>query len=171
MFATSKKFDGKSMAIISVAISYILLSLIAFIRIGWLKFVPDTPIINSGLSTLLGVIITLSLSMIYRTEWLKNFCAKIFRKTPHKDIWNDVIDFKNGSSVKAYIKDKPYYVIGYVKHIEEKGSDSYIAIGGFAKYNKITNEPMMNEPNFTNYENVAYVVHLSNVEHMEVFNT
>lgn len=92
-----------------------------------------------------------------------------FHKTPNDDIWRDVLDFKNGSNLKLYIKNADYYIIGHFKNIEEKGDDSWIAITAFSKYNKLTNDNYMNEPNYSNDKNVTLTIRLSDIEHMEIF--
>jgi len=93
----------------------------------------------------------------------------LFHKTPNEDIWRDILDFKNGSNLKIYLKNENYYVIGHHKNIEEKGEESWITLSGFAKFDKKTNENYMNEPSYINDESVIYMIRLIDIEHIEIF--
>lgn len=48
----------------------------------------------------------------------------------------DVIDFKNGSNLKVFFKEKENYLIGQYKCYEEKGADSWFALTGYAWFSK-----------------------------------
>lgn len=92
-----------------------------------------------------------------------------FHKTTNDDIWRDVINWKDGSNLKIYLKDQEYYLIGHQKNMEEKGEESWIAISAFGKFDKKTNENYREEPSYLDDENVIYTVRLSDIEHMEIF--
>lgn len=155
----------------SCVISYILIALISLLRlkINLFKLIPDTPILNSGISIILGTIISILISIVFTSNWFSEFMILLFHKTPNDDIWRNVLDFKNGSNLKVYLKNENCYVIGHHKNLEEKGEESWITLSGFAKFDKKTNENYMNEPSYIDDESVTYMIRLSDIEHIEIF--
>lgn len=170
-YTISNKKENKSLLIMSCVISYLLLSVVSLLRIKYFRILPDTPIINSALSTFIGTIFTIILSIICNNKYFKTITVKLFHKTPHNDIWRDVLDFENGSNLKVYLKDKDYYIIGHHFNHEENGNDSWLALNGFAKIDKNTNLYYKNEPRYNDGQNesVIITVRLSDIEHIEIF--
>lgn len=168
-FTLSKRIDTKNLLIFSCAISYCFLSLISLLRIKWLKTIPDTPFINSALSIILGIVIVSIIAILSQRKWFKNLTVHLFHKTLNDDIWHDVLDLENGSNLKVYLKDKDYYLIGHHKNHEEKGNDSWLALSGFAKFDKETNKNYKNEPSYINNEKIVITVRFSDIEHIEIF--
>lgn len=168
-FTISKKEDNKSVLIISCVISYLLLSLVSLIRIKFLKELPDIAIINSAISSILGIGITAIVSIIYNHKWFRFITVKLFHKTPFDDIWRDVIDFEHGSNLKVFLKNKEYYLIGHHRNHEEKGNDSWLALSAFGKFDINTNQNYKSEPCYLNDEHVIITVKFSDVEHIEIF--
>ncbi len=168
-FALSKKIDTKNILIASCVISYALLSFMSLIRIKWLEWLPNTAIINSGLSIVLGALFVCLIVILSQRKWFRKITVKLFHKTLNNDIWRDVLDLENGSNLKVYLKDKDYYVIGHHKNHEEKGNDSWIALSAFAKFDKITNENYKNEPVYLDRKDVIITIRFSDIEHIEIF--
>lgn len=168
-FTLSKKIDTKNLLIFSCAVSYCFLSLISLLRIQWFKSIPDTAFINSALSIILGIIIVSIITILSERKWFKKITVKLFHKTLNNDIWRDVLDLENGSNLKVYLKDKDYYLIGHHKNHEEKGNDSWLALSGFAKFDKETNKNYKYEPNYINNEKIIITVRFSDIEHIEIF--
>ena len=168
-FTLSKKIDTKNLLIFSCAISYCFLSLISLLRIKWLKTIPNTPFINSALSIILGIVVVSIIAMLSQRKWFKKLTVKLFHKTLNDDIWRDVLDLENGSNLKVYLKDKDYYLIGHHKNHEEKGNDSWLALSGFAKFDKETNKNYKSEPSYINNEKIVITVRFSDIEHIEIF--
>lgn len=136
--------------------------------------IPDTPIMNSALSIVLGILFVSITAVLSQQTFFKNITVKLFHKTFNDDIWRDVLDLENGSNLKVYLKGKDYYIIGHHKSHEENGNDSWLALSAFAKYDKETNKNYKNEPDYTdddikNEYNII-TVKFSDVEHIEVFN-
>lgn len=168
-FALSKKIDAKNMLIASCVISYALLSLVSIIRIKWFGWIPNTAIINSGLSIIIGVLFVCFIAILSQRKWFRKITVKLFHKTLNNDIWRDVLDLEKGSNLKVYLKDKNYYVIGHHKNHEEKGNDSWIALSAFAKIDKETNQNYKNEPSYLDRKDVIITVRFSDIEHIEIF--
>jgi len=169
-FILSKHTEPKNLLIFSCAASYCFLSLTSLLRIKWFRNIPDTAFINSALSIILGIVIVSIIAIFSQRKWFKRFTVKLFHKTLNDDIWRDVLDLENGSNLKVYLKDKDYYLIGHHKNHEEKGNDSWLALSGFAKFNKETNNNYKNEPSYINNEKIIITVRFSDIEHIEIFN-
>lgn len=168
-FSTSKKRNEKTELIASCVISYILLSFTSLIRIRWFKNLPNTPLINSDLSILLGTLIVIMIAVLLHQNYVKKVFITLFHETINDEIWNDVFDLENGSNLKIYLKDKDYYIIGHHKNHEEKGEDSWLAISAFAKFDKETNKNYKNELAYLNNEKVIMTLRFSDIEHIEIF--
>lgn len=169
-FVLSKKTDIKNSLIFSCVVSYILLSFVSLLRVRWFKQLPDTAFINSGLSIIVGVLFSCLISILSQRMWFKKATVKLFHKTLNNDIWRDVFDLEKGSNLKVYLKDQDYYVIGHLKNYEEEGNDSWIALNGFAKFDKKTNENYKEEPNYLKKSNIIITFRFSDIEHIEIFN-
>lgn len=125
--------------------------------------------INSAISVILGFIIVCIIVALSQQKHIKRIMIRLFHKTLNNDIWRDVLDLKNGSNLKVYLKDNDYYIIGHYKNHEENGTDSWLALNAFAKYDKETNKKYKNEPSYLNDSNVIITVRFSDVEHIEIF--
>lgn len=169
LFTTSKKKDGKSVLITSCVISYLLLSFVEVLRLKYFKSLPDTAIVNSVLSSAIGIVFTAIMSIIYSHKYFRKITVKLFHKTPNEDIWRDVLDLDKGSNLKVFLKDKDYYLLGHYKNLEEKGNDSWIALSAFSKRDVETNKNYKNEPDYNDKEEIVIVVKFSDVEHIEIF--
>lgn len=168
-FTVSIKVNDKSQWIISGAISYILLSIVSLLRLSPLNVLPNTAIINSAVSLLLGTISVIIVSVVLQGKSFRKIMIKLFHKTPYTDIWRDVIDLDNGSNLKVYLKDKNYYIIGKHKNHEEKGNDSWLALKGFAKYDKESNKSCVGEPNHIGDDTVIITVRFSDIDYIEIY--
>lgn len=162
---TSQHCSIKIMCCAGFIVSYIYLSVFAIVSP---YFINDV-LVQSGIITLAGAVISLCFSKIYISRLFKKFMVKFFNKTPNNDIWRDVLDFKNGSNLKVYLKEQNYYVIGHYKAHEEKGNDSWIALSGFCKIDKYTNQNYGNEPSFIDDDSCIITLNFSNIEHIEIF--
>ena len=170
-YFSSKKISSQMNMIMSCVVSYILISMIVFLRslIEQLSLIPDIAITNSGLAILLGTIFSIILSIIFSSKRFSKITVALFHKTPNEDIWRDILDLKSGSNLKVYLKNEDYYVIGHHKNQEENGDASWIALSSFAKFDKETNENYKNEPSFLDDESVTFAIRLSDIEHIEIF--
>lgn len=170
-YLCSKKISGKIVHIMSCVLSYILLTFTAFLRIkvDIISKLPDTVFVNSGVTIAIGTLLILIFSMVFISNTFSKIMVKLFHKTPNDDIWRDVLDLKNGSNLKIYVKDADYYVIGHHKNHEEKDGEAWFAISAFAKFHKKSNTPYRDEPSHLDDENVIYAIRFSDIEHIEIF--
>lgn len=143
--------------------------MLSLMRIKWFDWIPDTAIINSGLSMIMGIILVCMMVILSQRKWFRKITVKLFHKTLNDDIWRDIFDLENGSNLKVYLKDKKYYIIGHLKNYEEKGNDSWIALNAFAKFSKDTNKNYKNEPKYLDKKDVIIVIRFSDIEHIEIF--
>ena len=112
---------------------------------------------------MLGTIFSLLLAMLLRSNGLKVLMTKAFNRTQYDNIWEDVIDLKNGSNLTVYLKDKDYYFIGHCKYIEENKEDPFIAISETHTMDIETDEEIdkLNSEEYT-------VIKLSDIDYFEV---
>ncbi len=93
-------------------------------------------------------------------------------KTQYRRIWRDVIDLDNGSNLKIYVKDDNYYVYGHFRNVEEHEDDPYIAVFGYGKFDKVTNELLEYENHYLDddikNDSHIYMIRMSNVDHIEI---
>ena len=160
-FLCNKKYEKSVVVIMSCVISYSILSLIT------LFYENDNILIMSAISIILNVFMATFFSLFYKSKVFNSFLLDKFNKTVSDDIWHDVFDFKNGSNLKVYFKDKDYYVIGAYRLSEDKGNDSWFAISGYGKYNKETNDVI--DDSVINDDSVIMTFKLSDVEHIEIY--
>lgn len=161
-------------AIFSCVFSYILLSMseLFFVWIKSLELFKTNIYIRSIISIVIGLILSIIFGICYHTKKLSKFMKSISGKTQYRKIWRDVIDLDNGSNLKIYVKNDNYYVYGHFRNIEEYEDDPYIAVFGYGKYDKVTNELVENEINYMNddleNDNHIYMIKMSNVDHIEI---
>lgn len=172
-FIFSKKLDIHANIVSSVVISYLLLSIISLLRtLTPLNLLPNAALLNSCMSFIIGTVLTISLALFCNTKLFRNFTINLFHKTISTNIWNDVLDYKNGSNLKVYVKNKDYYIVGQYLAMEEDSSDPWLAMSSFGKYDKISNDPynaQNHEPNFIDDNTVKIVIRFSEIEHIEIF--
>ena len=160
-FLCNKKWEKSIILLMSCVISYITLSIIS------LFYNNDNILITSAISVIANTLMAILSAFVYKSERFNSFLLKTFNKTVSDDIWHDVFDFKNGSNLKVYFKDKDYYVIGSYRLSEDKGNDSWFAISGYQRRDKSTGDPI--EEGFIDDDSVIMTFKLSDVEHIEVF--
>ena len=139
-FFVSKKYEGKNLFIFSCVFSYLFLSIWAIIReLKIFSKLPNTIMINSAITIIIGIIVGITIGMLLRCRIFTNLLVYFTWKTPNDSIWLDMLDVKNGDSVKVYFKDKPYYVIGITSFLNFDSEDSWWAVSKFAKIDIQTN--------------------------------
>lgn len=169
-FFISRKYDIKICLAVSCVISYVLISIVALIRnIGKLSYIPNDVITNSAIAIIFGALIGFVFGIIFNTKRFSKILIWATRRSQYNDIWHDVFDFSKGTSLKVYLKNKDYYVIGVLSNMELNSKDPWWAICKIAKYDVETNLAYKNEPSYLNDENVLYTFRLSDVDHMEIF--
>ena len=121
----------------SVTISYILKAICSFVHkyiytditFSWDKRV----IILSVLSLVLSVVMVI----ITELKCVNKLILKINHKSIHDDIWQDVIDYKNGTTLR-FICDNAIYT-GVLTGHEEKGNDSWFILEDYIVEEKNAN--------------------------------
>lgn len=163
-----KRFAENYTIVFSCVISYLFVSLIGMIN--ELKIKSESlkePIVISGIAVLIAILLAFFLSIIFNSKCFKDFTLKYFHKTLYDDIWQDVFDFKNGTNLKVYIKDKEYYIMGHYRFSEEKGEESWMALSAHTYRNKETNEIIGLD--YSKNEKVLVTIRIYDIEHIEVF--
>jgi hypothetical protein len=154
----------------SCVISYIFVSLIATVNKLYIhNQYLEEPLVISAISILLSCGTSVGLAKIYVGNKFHDFMVNKFYKSPNDDIWRDVFDYKNGTNLKVYLKETPYYLIGHYKSHEEKGNDSWFVLSAFSKIDNQTNSNYSNEPDFSSRDDILITIRLSDIEHIEIF--
>lgn len=160
-FLNSKKTDRKMILVLSCLLSYLSITLISLF-----KQINNT-LVLSGVSFIVLTALTIVVSILYSTKWLKKVLVRIFHKTPHSDIWSDVLEFDKGSNLKIYFKENDIGIIGHHVVHEENGDNSWFAISAPIKFN-VETEEIIDDSN-KDKEDVIVTFRLSDVEHIEIF--
>ena len=94
----------------SCVVSYILMAIITFMRvkIGFLLLIPDNALVNSAIAIFMGTVLSICIALIVSRKWFSNVMVYWFHKTTNDDIWREVINWKDGSNLKIYLKDQEY---------------------------------------------------------------
>ncbi len=163
----SKDIQAESQTMLSCVVSYVLLSISDLLsNISFWGFIKDSVWGRSGISIILGTLLALFISSVFCAKWFSKVMVKLFHKTPHDNIWRDVLDLTKGSNLKLYIRSANYYVIGHHRNIEEKGDDSWIVLTEFIKCSKDGNQVI--EIHEGKEDMIA--IRMSDVEYAEIFN-
>ncbi len=169
-YLTSKKIDSKIKLIMSCVLSYIFVSLITTVNAFLFKSkLLELPLVMSGISIILATVLAVLTTKTFLSQWFKALMKNFVNKSPNDDIWRDVFDYKNGTNLKVYLKETPYYIIGhYITH-EEKDDKSWFALSAYSKIDKNTGLNYKNEPDYRDREEALITIRLDNIEHIEVF--
>lgn len=168
-FASKKSKEAQSEIIFSAVVSYVFIAIteVLIIKVFFLNFFHESVLMKSGLAVIVGSIGAIICALVFRAKWFSNMLVRCFNKTPNDDIWMDIIDFKRGSNLKIYERDKDYYVTGHHYANEEKGNDSWFAVTAYTKKD-VDNDKVIED--HSSDEKAILAVRLSDVDHIEIFN-
>lgn len=101
--------------------------------------------------------------MLSENKLIDILFQKINHKSIHNDVWNDIVDYKNGTRVKINTESGIY--MGILCAHEEKGNDSWFVIKDY----------YVEEADFkylsTDFEeNAKLAINLKDVKYIEIFN-
>lgn len=164
---TSKEINNDTKIIVSCALSYMLLSFSSLLaNISFFRFVNYSVLIKSAFSIMLGVVLSIAISLILRSKWFPRLMIKWFHNSLNDTIWLDVLDLENGSNIKLYIKEVNYYVYGHFKCFENKGNNSWVAIACFTK-TRIADDVVIEKHDDCND---VFLIRISDVKYVEIYN-
>ena len=161
-FCCSKKIDKKATLILSVVLSYLSMSVIQSVH------QIDNIFVLSSISFALLTLISVIVAGIFSSKRFKKSLVTLFHKTPNDTIWRDIIDFKEGSNLKVYLKGKDYYLVGHYKNCEERGDASWFALSAFFTGDIKTGAVI--DDKYKDNDNVLITFRLSDVDHIVIFN-
>ena len=169
-FLYAKKPSENSYIWKSCIISFVLLSIVQFLRlVSPFNIIPNNPFLNVFASIVLGIVLIGIIYCLLAQEWFQNLITFLFGKSIFENVLEYAIDYEEGSNVKVYLKNKNYYIMGHFKFCEEKGEDSWIVVSAFSKREVASNLLCANEPDHTNDSDVKMIVRLKDIEYMEIF--
>lgn len=117
------------MIIGSVVISYILKSLCVIIHdyiFTQISYSFSWRVIILSLTSLILSVLCVIMS---ESKLFNKVALTINHKSLHNDIWQDIIDYKNGTSLRVIYDDATY--IGVLAGHEEKGMDSWFVLENY----------------------------------------
>lgn len=152
--------------ILSCAISFTWVSLIQWLNLVWFKHETLSNIWSMVIiSIILSIIVSTAFSIIYLSQWFRNFLIKHFGITSHDSVWKNVAHCKNGANLKVYLKNKDFYIIGHLYSFEDNSNNSWFCLHEPQKYN-LNNQLFYSQEGNSN----AYLVfNLNEVEFIEIF--
>lgn len=151
----------------SVIVSVVVESVVN-IALAYMAFNVDQRIILL-ISCIICMIAAIILATFKGQEWFSNLSGRFFIKSTNDNIWASLIDFQSGSYLYLYLKNGAS-VEGYIREIEEKGNDSWIALQSY-EYKKEdlrdgVQDLLKDRPDY-----YAYVmVRVSDIEHAVIVN-
>lgn len=166
----SKKLSSVAFNIGSCVISYISLCIIALLRtLKHFQNLPNTVFVNSGLSILFCIVCGSLFTLALCSDKIKNLIVDVFHITTNNNVFDDTIDYKNGSSVTVYLKDKDYYITGNFRATDEGKDKQYLVLNMFAKWtleHEIIEDYNVNK----NPENANIIIKFEDIDYIQVFN-
>lgn len=109
-----------------------------------------------------AVILSIILVFITEIKFINKILLHINNKSIHDDIWQDIIDYKNGTTLRFICGDKIY--IGVLVEHEEKDNDSWFILEDFIVEEK---------DNYYKAEDMScharMAVNLKNVDRIELY--
>lgn len=167
-FFTNRKFDKKPMYIISCVLSYLLISLIEFVKtknnLGENEILNNTLCV-SFIAMLIGSVLSFLVAIVLHTKIFSKIMIRCFHRTIKDNIWEDVVNFEQGANIKVFLKDDDYYFYGGFGYIEENKDNPYIAISETRTVDFESGE-IIDKLNYGDYT----VIRLSDVKYIEVNN-
>lgn len=158
---TSRKVSTYQI-ILSVVISYILK---AVCSIGHNFILQDTIFTWDKrviILSLLAILLSVFLVVITELKSVNRFLSHINHKSIHNDIWQDVIDYKNGTTLRLICNDAIY--TGVLLIHEEKGNESWFILEDYIVEESINEYKAEDYPYPT-----RLAVNLKDVKRVELF--
>ena len=161
---TNLKIKDLNFAILSIIYSYA-----SYVCIG--SFYPDfltKPVMMSAASIIVCLVASIFLIIIFKSKHVQDGLIKLFNTNLNTTIWDEVIDYKNGTNIKVYLKGRDYYILGSYKYHEDGVVDPFFAITCYSKVDRTTGKIDAYLDHNGEYDRY-FVFRLSDVEYMETF--
>ena len=161
-YLTSRKVS-KYNFLYSIVISYILKAIFTVINKRVLYNIEFNWYWRALILCIIAFLLSILVTILSENKLINILFQKINHKSIHDDVWNDVIDYKNGTRVKINTGNGIY--IGILCTHEEKGNDSWFVIKDY----------YIEEGDFkylsTDFEeNAKLAINLKDVKYIEIFN-
>ena len=112
---TNLKVKDLNFAVLSIVYSYASYVCIGAIREDLL----GKPVVMSVISIIVCLIVAIILITIFNSKFVHGCLVGLFHTNLNTTIWDDVINYKEGTNLKVYLKGKDYYFIGAYRYHEE----------------------------------------------------
>lgn len=115
--------------VLSVVISYIMKALCSIFHKYILSDIIFLWNIRILILSTLSIILSVLFTLLIRQKFINSLLSKITHKSLNDDIWQDIIDYKNGTTLRI-VCDNEIYTGTLVAH-EEKGNDSWFVLSDY----------------------------------------
>ena len=88
----------------------------------------------------------------------------------NNNVFDDTVDYKNGSTIYVYLKDKDYYVTGNFKRTDEGADKKYLVLNMFRKFSVADNQIIEDFTLLEHSENASIMIKFDDIDYIEVFN-
>ncbi|RHO69733.1 hypothetical protein DW085_01730 [Clostridium sp. AF50-3] len=122
-------------------------------------------------ATLIGIIMTIAIIAILESGRFNHAFAKITKGTLHEDALKDNLDYENGTTLRVYLNNEDYYLVGAFCYKEDIGDDRWLVLAAYTKF-ICDDAGDANVYNGADYEGKAFeriMVRMSDVKHIEIF--
>lgn len=125
----------------------------------------------SLVATLVGALMIIIMIAILESGWFNHTFAKITKGTLHEDALRDNLDYKNGTTLRVYLSNEDYYLVGAFCYKEDVGEDRWLVLAAYTKFicDDAGNAHVYNEQDFEDNPFERIMVRMSDVKHIEIF--
>lgn len=161
-FCASKTVSDQYQIVLSCALSYITN---AFLEV--INGLSSEPTIVSSIygrvviSTVALLVCGIVASIIIRTNVFEGVCSYLFGVSPKTDLFDGILDVKDGANVKIFLKGKRISVYGHYAGRDDDCSDPWIAISEPIVYT-------VGEQEQAFAKDVNFLVRISDIDYMVV---
>lgn len=112
-------------------------------------------------STAILFICSVIVSIIIRTSWFDSLCSNWFGVSPKKDLFDGILDKKDGANIKVFLKSEKISVYGHYAGRDDDCAEPWIAISGPTIYTVGDKDQVFDK-------RVNFLVRISDIDHMLV---
>nr|WP_270248898.1 hypothetical protein [Coprococcus catus] len=160
-YFTSRKFESYVIPG-SIAISYIIKAICILLHTIILNKITFSWNLRAIILCIIAVILAILFTKLSETNVFNKLFLKVNNKSIHSDIWDDIVDHKNGTTMQITCENVVY--TGRLHFYEQKGEDSWFSLTDYTieENGKTFESDSMGVP-------AVIVVRLSDAKRIELF--
>ena len=152
-------------------VSYLLIAIVRVLYVILGIEFRDGSAAASLVATLIGTLMTIAIIAILESGRFNHAFAKITKGTLHEDAIKDNLDYENGTTLRVYLNNEEYYLVGAFRYKEDIGEDRWLVLAAYTKYicDNAGNAYVYNEQDYEGKAFERIMVRMSDVKHIEIF--